>query len=538
MRFDVAASFDVIVIGSGISGLLCALEIAQSGKTVSLLTKEAVTESSSLYAQGGIAVPLSEGDTVDEHIFDTLAAGAGLCDVDVTKEIISYSRIALEKLISYGVVFDSNAKNIIQQTKEAAHSKARVCHVGGDASGRFITKILIDKASRHPNVSISQGSIVLKILLSEGVGVGANACGVLVEDLTHSKYVLFGKDIIVATGGLGQLFENTTNPPVACGDGIGMAYQVGALLTDLEMIQFHPTVLFKNGNPVLITEAIRGEGGRLKNTNNEYFAKKYHDLADLAPRDILARAILNEIKKTKSKYVYLDVSNFSVDYFKGRFPTVYKTCVEREIDLFNIGIPVAPAVHYFIGGIKTDIYGRTNIPSLWALGEAASNGFHGANRLASNSLLECIVAPHYLAKSLLSSKLKSHPEVNYIDVDVDQKHYTDEEIKEITDELKSRNSASLGLIRNEKRMSEHLNWLSGLEGKEKEKINLSLISPDYKAQEFKNMILLSKLICKAALNRKNSLGVHFREDFPEKPSVLEHSVSKLDLKPAQLVSFS
>lgn len=531
MRFDIVAKFDVIVIGSGISGLLCALELSKHKKSVCIVTKEAVTESSSLYAQGGIAVPLSESDSIEKHLLDTLKTGAGLCDIDVAKEIISNSRIALEKLISYGVKFDLNSDNSIQQTKEAAHSVPRVCHIGGDASGRYITKTLIDRASREPNISISQGSIVLSIL-SDGEGL---PCGVLVEDVTHSKYVILAKDIIVATGGLGQLYKETTNPLVCTGDGVAMVYRIGGELQDVEMIQFHPTVLLGHGDPLLITEAIRGEGARLKNVTSEYFANKYHELGELAPRDVLARAILNELDKTKSKYVYLDLSNFKPEYFETRFPTVYKSCIERKVDLFKHGIPVAPAAHYFIGGIKCDISGKTSIPCLWAVGEVASNGFHGANRLASNSLLECIVIPHILVKNLLS-KSKQSLKINasdYLLIDTDSKDYTDVEIDTLVNELKSRNSKNLGLIRQEDDLNEHLEWLNSLLSR----ININVLNLNYQAQELKNMLLLSSIICQGALNRKHSLGVHYRSDFPNPGSEIKHSVFCQNKQFSQVLTF-
>ena len=529
MRFDVVAKFDVIIIGSGISGLICALELAKQKKTVCIFAKEAVTESSSLYAQGGIAVPIDISDSVEEHLADTLKAGAGLCNAEVAKEIISFSVIALEKLIAYGVKFDLSAENTIQQTKEAAHSRARVCHVGGDASGRFITKTLIDKASREPAISISQGSIVLDILKDEN----ERACGILVEDVTHSKYVVLGKDIVIASGGLGQLYKHTTNPRVCTGDGLIMAYRTNAELQDIEMIQFHPTVLLEFGDPLLITEAIRGEGAKLKNVNGEYFAKSYHELAELAPRDILARAILSELEKTRSKFVYLEVNNFSIEYFKNRFPTIYKSCIERKINLFDDGIPVNPAAHYFIGGIKCDVFGSTNIPSMWAVGEVASNGFHGANRLASNSLLECIVAPQFLVKNLLSKESIGFSTINYVDINVDRKNYNESEINNITNELQSKNSKNLGLVKNESILKKHLDWLRVIS----EKFNVNTLSADFQVQELKNMILLSFLICNAALKRTHSIGVHYREDCPKAPNVYKHSVFQQNKELLSLVSF-
>ncbi|OGI19526.1 MAG: L-aspartate oxidase [Candidatus Melainabacteria bacterium RIFCSPHIGHO2_02_FULL_34_12] len=520
IRFKPVEKFDVVIIGSGISGLICAIELSVAGKSVCIFTKEAVTESSSLYAQGGIAIPLSTGDSFERHLQDTLKAGTSLCNVSVAREIIKNSILAYEKLISYGIRFDLTDDAIPHLTKEAAHSFARVCHIGGDASGRFITKALIDKACRESNVSISQGTAVIRLLKNEFGRIN----GVLACDVTGNKYSVFAGDVIIASGGAGRLFKLTTNPQVSTGDGIALAYSAGAYLQDMEMIQFHPTVMHVNGEPLLITEAIRGEGARLKNIKGEYFATSYHKMGELAPRDVLSRAILSEIEKiekAKSGFVYLDISSFNKEYFKTRFPTVYQACIEREVDLFGAGIPVAPAAHYLIGGIKTDLYGKTNIPGLWALGEIASNGFHGANRLASNSLLECVVVPHLLVESLLTQKeLNLSQAEEMCSVEFDENQYDDNDIENILNELQLRNLNSLGLVRNERLLREHKFWLHNLS----EKYYVDKLGQNIKIQEFKNMILLSNLICTLALERRHSLGVHFRQDYPALAESYKHSL--------------
>ena len=519
MKVDVAAKYDVVIIGSGISGLICALELSQRNKSVCLITKEAITESSSLYAQGGISIPLSESDSFERHLEDTLNAGSNLCDVNIAKEVIRHSVNAFQKLVSYGVKFDLTSENIIHQTKEAAHSVPRVIHVGGDASGRIITKTLIDRVCREPHISISQGACVLSLLKESD-----RVCGVLVEDVARSKYVVLAKHVIVASGGLGRIYKYTTNPSVSTGDGIAMSYRAGAVIQDIEMIQFHPTVLLEKGDPRLITEAIRGEGGKLKNINGEYFASKYHPQAELAPRDVLARALLSEMEKTNSGFVYLDVSSFKKEYFINRFPTVYKECIERNIDVFGVGIPVSPAAHYLIGGIKSDIYGSTNIPSLWVVGEAASNGFHGANRLASNSLLECIVVPHLLVEKLMMDSNFHLPSSNTFNVDFDPENFTDVELLSFISELQERNTKSIFLVRNELVLNENLIWLRDLMSK----VNLDLISSNIQLQELKNMILLSFLMTQASILRKHSLGVHYREDYKNLPTEFIHSIFKKD----------
>ena len=516
MKFDVIARYDVIVIGSGVSGLICAIELARKNKTVYLITKEAVTESSSLYAQGGIAIPLAPDDSQEKHIKDTIKAGTYLCNKNVAKEIISFSKDAFQRLMQYGISFDLNPDNTIHQSLEACHSYKRVCHVTGDATGKSITKTLIENACLEPNISISQGTTCLDILLNEE----GEAAGILAHDITKRYYVVVANDIVVATGGLGQLFLHTTNPFVSCGDGIALAYKCGAYIQDPEMIQFHPTVCLENGEPFLISEAIRGEGGKLKNINGEYFAVKYHKEAELAPRDILARAIFNEMKKTRSNFVYLDLSGYDTEYFKKRFPTVYHTCIERKIDLFKTGIPVAPACHYFIGGIKCDLYGKTNIPSLWVVGECASNGMHGANRLASNSLLECICSPHFLITELLYEKTKEVNDIKSFDLNTDDTNYTENEITELKNKLKEKNSVNLGLIRKETTLSDHLKWLD----MEIKKHNAFLLSLNPSLMEYKNMLILSRLICYTALMRNYNLGVHFREDCRDMSVKYEHSI--------------
>jgi len=520
MQFEVKAKYDVIIIGSGISGLICAIELSKAGKTVCLLSKEAITEGSSIYAQGGIAIPLDSSDSVEKHLEDTLKVGSGLSNIEVAKEIISTSNFAYEKLVSYGVKFDTSKDSKPHLTKEAAHSQARVCHAGGDATGRFVTKMLVDKVCRDPNISIAQGTVVISILKDSSNA----ACGVLVEDITKDKFALYADDVIVATGGAGQLFELTTNPKVSTGDGIVMAHRIGAYLQDVEMIQFHPTVLIEeNKDPLLITEAIRGEGAKLRNVKGDYFAHNYHKDAELAPRDVLARAILSEMEITSSKFVYLDVSNFTQDYFKSRFPTIYEACLERKIDLFKTGIPVAPAAHYFIGGIACEVTGKTNISNLWAVGECASSGFHGANRLASNSLLECIVVPHLLTKELIRNSRKRFDYKCSIDLDIDESNYDEYEIRHQIKELQKQNLNSFGLLRNEIKLADHIKYLEELV----QKYKIEKLSSNSHIQELKNMIYLSVLISKAALLRKESLGVHFREDFPNVALDKKHSIFAL-----------
>ncbi len=520
MKFDVAGKFDVLVIGSGISGLICALELAQKKLSVCILTKEAVTESSSQYAQGGIAVPLQDSDSCEKHVLDTVNAGAGLCNYDVVKELISNSVSSYKKLISYGVGFDLLGNGHPHQTREGAHSVARICHAGGDSTGRIVTKTLVDRACRDLNISISQGTVALSLVKNDSGSV----VGILAEDLTKDRYVILAKHVIIATGGAGHIFENTTNPKVITGDGIVLSYRAGADLRDLEFIQFHPTVCNYQGEMFLITEAIRGEGGKLKNINGEYFAKSYHPLAELAPRDVLSRALVTEMNKTSSGFVYLTLDSFDKNYFKDRFPTIYNFCIERNIDLFVSGIPVLPAAHYFIGGVKCNVSGKTSLDGLWCVGEAASNCFHGANRLASNSLLECITVPHLLVREILGSNPCTALLKDSYDLDIDTQIFDENEVKKTISRIQRQNERFLGVSRNENNLRENLEFISGLF----EKYNADRLSLDLFGQELKNTIYLTLLITKSALERRHSIGVHYRDDYKNCPDVFKHSISSLN----------
>lgn len=522
MKIDVAGKFDFLIIGSGISGLICALELASKKFNVCIITKEAVTESSSLYAQGGIAVPLQQNDSYEKHIIDTLKTGAGLCNLEVVNEIISNSISAYEKLVSYGVKFDLSHNGNIHQTLEGAHSVSRVCHAGGDSTGRLVAKILVDKACREPNISISQGTVALSLIKND---LG-NIVGALVQDVTRERYIIAAKHVIIATGGAGQLFKSTTNPKVITGDGVILSFYADAELRDLELIQFHPTACNYHGESFLVTEAIRGEGGRLKNVCGDYFAKNYHPLGELAPRDVLSRAILSEMEKTSSSFVYLDLSSFDKGYFINRFPTVYNFCVEKNIDLFNVGIPVLPAAHYFIGGVKCSVAGKTLVNGLWCIGEAASNCFHGGNRLASNSLLECITVPQLLANEIIASNMftASDSSKDSYDVDFDSSVFDETEIKRVISRIQRLNDKYLGVSRNESDLKENLRFVTGLF----DKYNVRKLSLDFIGQELKNMIHLTLLITKSALERRHSIGVHYRDDYKNCPDVFKHSVISLN----------
>lgn len=495
---------DVIIIGSGIAGVYTALEI-DPGCDVVILTKESIDMSNSALAQGGIAVSLDKEDSPDLHFKDTIYAGAGLCDEETVWVLVNEAASNIECLCNFGVNFDKKNHGELALTREGAHSKNRIIHAG-DTTGKEVCDKLIAGVKNRNNIVIKERTFAID-LLTEG-----NSCrGILAYDEDTSSYKLYYADIVVcATGGYGQIYENTTNPEVATGDGICLAYRAGAELMDLEFIQFHPTVLFHPMNKsFLISEAVRGEGALLKNIHGERFMEKYHELGELAPRDVVSRAIFAEMKKTSSDHVFLDITFKGRNYLEKRFPNIYKTCLSYGIDISKDYIPVAPAEHYCMGGIRTDVFGRTNIKGFYACGEAACNGIHGANRLASNSLLEGLVFGHKIG-SEVSSILKNRSGKRS---DLEFSFKSDRTEKEIDREgikasVKKTMTESVGIIRNKDGLTLAGRKIEEYLEKVKDMKNVSI-----KDFELQNIILLSKLVIESALQREESRGAHYRSDF-------------------------
>ncbi|HEX9059475.1 MAG TPA: L-aspartate oxidase, partial [Clostridia bacterium] len=390
--------FDIVIIGSGIAGVYTALQIPLS-YNVAILTKESMDTSNSVLAQGGIAVSLDKEDSPQLHFRDTIYAGAGLCDEDSVWVLVNEAASNIENLFKFGVNFDKKDTDELSLTREGAHSKNRIIHAG-DTTGKEVCDKLISEVITHSNVKIKEKIFAIDLLTDNG-----KCYGVLAYDETQNKIKAFmSRTVVCATGGFGQIYKNTTNPDVSTGDGLCLAYRAGAKLMDLEFIQFHPTVLHhKDNKSFLISEAVRGEGAVLRNINGDRFMDSYHPLRELAPRDVVSRAIFKEMKKTNSEFVYLDITFKGKEYLENRFPNIYKTCLEYGIDISKDYIPVAPAEHYCMGGIKTDVFGRTGIKGLYACGEAACTGIHGANRLASNSLLEGLVFGHKIGEEIEQS---------------------------------------------------------------------------------------------------------------------------------------
>lgn len=522
------SKYSAIVVGSGISGLFCALKLAQSINMpdgVLVITKSSFGESNSRYAQGGIVGVMNnnENDSVELHVQDTLKAGAGLSEYDTTKFISENSNDVINDLIEYGVEFDKDENGKITYTLEGAHSVNRILHAGGDATGRVIEQTLCKRVKENSNIDILEDTIVTELLTnSDGECKGV----IIYNDDTKEYETIYSSATILACGGVGQLYKYTTNPTVATGDGIALAYGAGAILQDLEFVQFHPTALAIDGvkNRFLVSESVRGEGAILVDKDRKPFMQDYSELKDLAPRDVVTRAIFDKMSKTGAKNVYLDATVIDKDFAQKRFPTISKECKSFGIDMSKDLIPVAPAAHYYMGGIKTTVEGRTSVRGLYAIGECSSTGLHGANRLASNSLLECVVCAHELANFLSFSNLVPPQKIDETVMDTINKYtqpLSDEnfDIPELVSELKDLMWNNVGILRTEESLLKALDMIYDL----KRRFRRSVKCLNKEEYELRNMICVAQLIVKSALNRKESRGAHYRLDYPNHTEVGNHN---------------
>ncbi len=525
------SKYSVIIIGSGIAGLYSALKMTEHTQLpdgVLLISKTKLGDGNSKYAQGGIVGVMRENplDTSVLHINDTLKAGAGLNDIDAVKFISESSDEVIHDLMGYGVEFDKNDKSQLCFTLEAAHSVRRILHAGGDATGRRIDEALCAKVLENEDITIYEDTIAIELLISnEGECRGV----IVYNSLTDEYEVVYSAHTILATGGLGQIYKCTTNPSVSTGDGIALAYNAGAELQDLEFVQFHPTSLAVDNskNRFLISEAVRGEGAKLTDLSGREFMAKYHDKRELAPRDIVTRAINSEMHLKNLDKVYLQTSCIDRATILNRFPTITGVCKKNGIDITKSPIPVSPAAHYSMGGVKADLNGCTSVKGLYAIGEVASTGLHGANRLASNSLLECVVCAWSLADYLsfanltapkmIDSKIKST--IEQYQVNMDDYSYDIEALKRELQELMWNNA---GIIRSEELLTEGLKKIKLLRNTFRQTKRCQSIE-EY---EYRNMLEVSELIVKAALERKESRGAHYRSDYPNTYELAEHSLIK------------
>ena len=508
------AATDYIVVGTGVAGLRAAIEASAAGRVLVLAKKE-VTESATQYAQGGVAVALSDEDQIELHLQDTLTAGDGLCNVAATTLLVQEGPRRIEELIAWGVEFD-RAGTKLAFTREAAHSRNRVLHAQGDSTGREIARTLWGKAGSLKQVTICEFAFITELLVEDG-----RVCGAWVIDDTGKLHVVRAAGVLLATGGLGNVYRNSTNPGVATGDGIAMAFRAGAEISDMEFIQFHPTALYLRGAPrFLLSEALRGEGAYLRNGSLERFMPKYHALAELAPRDVVARAIAHELEVSRAKdpAVYLDLTHLQNRKLDQRFPRIHATCLQYNVDISTDLIPVRPAAHYAMGGVRTDLDGRTNLPGLYAAGEAACTGVHGANRLASNSLLEGLVYGARAGAAMGAQRTAAKPAAAEVPAQNAPSAGDGADPEEAIRRIQELMWRDVGIVRNAHSLRRSLDELQQTQD--------SLASHTRRGWEARNLHQTASLIARSALARQESRGAHYRTDFPahDDRKFLKHSI--------------
>jgi L-aspartate oxidase len=501
---------DYAVVGSGVAGLRAAIELSEAG-SVLVLAKSFLSDSATAWAQGGIAVALSDEDEIGLHEQDTINAGDGLCRPESVALLVEEGPKYITQLIEWGTEFD-RAGTKLAFTREAAHSRSRILHSHGDSTGREISRALLARANSIPHLHLRAHAFTTGLILEGNKAVGVR----FIDETDGTVHELRANSILLATGGLGQIYKETTNPDVATGDGMAIAYEAGAVLSDMEFVQFHPTALAVKGAPrFLLSEALRGEGGILRNINLERFMKRYNEAQELAPRDIVARAIVSEMHRTNAHHVYLDMTAKSKEFLEKRFPRIYSTCLTYGLDLASDLAPVCPAAHYMMGGVKTDLWGRTSIPGLYAAGETADTGVHGANRLASNSLLEGLVfgarsgqammqdAPVAKRSSAsLSGKRAPQPD----SPDAEKHAHPAHPEAPLRTQIRDLMWRHVGILRNGKELKAALAQLEALQIPES--------ASTREEYELKNMLSLAKVVTRSAIAREESRGSHYRADFP------------------------
>jgi len=491
---------DFIVVGAGVAGLRAAITLAESGKVL-VLAKQEITESATHYAQGGIAVALSDEDEISLHFQDTINAGDGIVNAEAAHVLVEEGPTRIQELINWGTEFDRQGTKLTF-TREAAHSRDRVVHAHGDSTGREIGRALHAKAATLKAISFCEFEFTSGLHLEDG-----RVWGVELISARGERHLVRSNAVLLATGGGGNVYSNTTNPAVATADGVAMAYRAGAEISDMEFVQFHPTALYvKNAPRFLLSEALRGEGAVLRNAELHRFMSKYHEMGELAPRDVVARAIAHELEvcRLKEPVVYLDLTHLKENHIKSRFPRIYQTCLQYNIDITIDLIPIRPAAHYMMGGVRTDLQGKTNLPGLFAAGETACTGVHGANRLASNSLLEGLV---FGARSADAMREQAGELAGKNNSTVGSQQNTVHDVEPLIREMQEMMWNKVGIVRTRLILAEALQHLQNVSNR--------LPAMDSRRHcEAQNLHTAALLITRSALARLESRGAHYRLDFP------------------------
>jgi L-aspartate oxidase len=514
-------NYDVLIIGSGGAGLSLALKLADHSARVAVLSKFALTAGSTYYAQGGISAVFDEDDSLESHIADTLDAGAGLCNPDIVRLTVTHGKSSIDWLRKQGVLFTEEqtetGEKKLHLNREGGHSHRRVVHTA-DATGKAVSLSLIERAQEHPNIQLSEHHNVVELITAPSDNpVGKRVIGAYVLDTKQQQVkTIAARVVVLATGGASKVYLYSTNPQSATGDGIALAWRAGCRISNMEFMQFHPTCLYHpQAQSFLISEAVRGEGGKLILPDGSPFMQHFDPRAELAPRDIVARAIDHEIKKRGIDCVYLDISHKSESFIREHFPTIYKQCLKFDIDITKQPIPVVPAAHYTCGGVLTDSYARTDIANLYAIGEVAWTGLHGANRMASNSLLECLVFADRANEDILQriASISDIPEIP--DWDESQVIDSDEEVvvSHNWDELRRFMWDYVGIVRTDKRLSRAMSRVELLKNEINEYYSHFRVTSDL--LELRNLVIVAELIIRCAQQRKESRGLHYTLDYPE-----------------------